>query len=312
MTLPASGQISLSQVNTELGYASNAQISLNDAVVRLLFQKTTAGSQISMSDGWNKTAYTGTISYTLGAAGAGGVNAANGTAGGNSTLSYSGVSLTANGGGAGQYNNNTAGTGGTATNGNTNATGGTGLGRDGDKGGGGGGGINVSNAVQNANGSAWGGNGASAIDVSGLSAALSGTGFALGTGGTGANNASTPANAKNGGAATGVGAGGGGAGYYGGNGGAGSYGGGGGGAAGYTAANMTGGAGGQGVLVILRNGTTSTVLTSGSSYSIPAGTTSIKVWLIGAGGGGAGSTSTDTTVGGGGGAGGTAVYAWGP
>jgi hypothetical protein len=37
MTLPSSGAISLSQVNTELGYSSTAQISLNDSAVRTLF-----------------------------------------------------------------------------------------------------------------------------------------------------------------------------------------------------------------------------------------------------------------------------------
>jgi hypothetical protein len=51
-------------------------------------------------------------------------------------------------------------------------------------------------------------------------------------------------------------------------------------------------------------------LTSGTSYSIPAGTLTLKAWLIGAGGGGAGSPATDTTAGGGGGAGGISYYQW--
>jgi hypothetical protein len=56
--------------------------------------------------------------------------------------------------------------------------------------------------------------------------------------------------------------------------------------------------------VLQFNGTTTVVLTSGTSYTVPANTNSIKAWLIGAGGGGAGSPATDATSGGGGGAGG--------
>lgn len=251
----------------------------------------------------------GSISYTLGTAGAKGVDANSGSAGGNSTLSYLGVSLTANGGSGGNYNTGTTSSGGTASGGTSNATGGTGGGVSGDVGGAGGGGINVSDNGSWSNSA--GQDGASAIDFQGLSSALSGSGYSLGTGGTGsaAGSAGT-ANANNGNPGTGIGAGGGGAGFYGGNGGNGSYGGGGGGAAGYTAANMEGGDGGQGVLVIQRNGTTTTVLISGTSYAIPGGTYSIKVWLIGAGGGGAGATNNDNTSGGGGAAGGIAYYSW--
>ena len=52
MALPASGQISLNQVNVELGLSGTAQISMNDAAVRGLFG--VASGQISMSDGYGK------------------------------------------------------------------------------------------------------------------------------------------------------------------------------------------------------------------------------------------------------------------
>lgn len=129
------------------------------------------------------------------------------------------------------------------------------------------------------------------------------------SGGVGQTN-NNPNNAANGGDASGLGCGGGGANFYGGDGGNGLFGGGGGGAAGFTAVNMTGGAGGQGVVVAaFYNGAVflySNVYTTGSSFTVGPLVTSVKVWAIGAGGGGAGSTDNDGTVGGGAGAGGTA------
>lgn len=69
MALPSSGQISLNQVNVELGLSGTAQISMNQSTVRTLFGK--SSGQIAMSDGWGKSncpAY-GTLlySYCMGA-----------------------------------------------------------------------------------------------------------------------------------------------------------------------------------------------------------------------------------------------------
>lgn len=53
MALPASGQISLNQVNVELGNSGTAQISMNDAAVRGLFG--IASGEIEMADGYGKS-----------------------------------------------------------------------------------------------------------------------------------------------------------------------------------------------------------------------------------------------------------------
>ena len=53
MTLPASGAISLNNVNVELGLAGTTSINMNQASVRTLFGK--ASGAISMSDGYGKS-----------------------------------------------------------------------------------------------------------------------------------------------------------------------------------------------------------------------------------------------------------------
>jgi hypothetical protein len=70
MALPNSpNSISMDQVRVELSYGAIA-ISLNDASVRTLFEKTTAGSAISMSDGYGKSAAT-PVNWTYGQPGGG-------------------------------------------------------------------------------------------------------------------------------------------------------------------------------------------------------------------------------------------------
>ena len=321
MALNNSGPISLGgstvgqSIALELGQSATGQISLNDANVRALAQ-VPSGAIIMPTNFYNKGAgYGGTaIIYTLGGGGAGGIDAQSGAAGQNSFLTYESLTLTAQGGGGGNWNNGINSTGGLAINGSSNAIGGTGGGVSGDRGGGGGGAIGTSD--NNTWGQSAGQTGASAIDWTGtLSAALSGTGYSLGFGGAGASSSSSSINNMDG-AVGGLGAGGGGAGWYGGNGGPGGIGGGGGGgAAGYSAPNMTGGSGGVGMLLVQSfNGSSYTKAIffgpTSATYTLPNGTISFQVWLIGGGGGGAGSAGYDGNSGGGGAAGGGVYRGW--
>lgn len=56
MALPSSGQISLNDVNVELGNSGTAQIDMNSSAVRTLFE--IASGEIEMSDGYGKAAFT--------------------------------------------------------------------------------------------------------------------------------------------------------------------------------------------------------------------------------------------------------------
>lgn len=187
------------------------------------------------------------ISYSIGTAGAGGYSTANGTNGGNTTVTYNAVTITGGGGGLGRYNSATAATGGTFSGGDGGANGGGSPARSGDVGGSSGGAIGGVAGVIDAD-QARGANGVNSANVSGLHAAVTGAGQAIVSGGAG-NDGSGPGGTKHGSPATGFGCSGGGAGYYGGSGGAGKFGGGGGGAAGLSAEH-TGGAGGGGAVVI--------------------------------------------------------------
>jgi len=86
MTLPASGAISFSAVNIELGLSSTAQISLNDAAVRTLFGD--ASGVVAMSDAYGKSNTTVPGTPTIGTA----------TATGSTTATVSFTAPASNGG----------------------------------------------------------------------------------------------------------------------------------------------------------------------------------------------------------------------
>jgi len=69
MTLPSSGAISFSNVDTELGYSSTATVSLNDTAVRLLFG--ISSGAIDMNTGHGKS-INPTVNYLAVAGGGGG------------------------------------------------------------------------------------------------------------------------------------------------------------------------------------------------------------------------------------------------
>ncbi len=105
------------------------------------------------------------FTYTLGVAGAGGVDASDGYAGTNTTVTFNSTTLIGGGGEGGKYNTNIDAQGGTFSGGDGGSNGGNGKGAASDSGGGAGGGIGLS---ANLSISCAGGVGANANDVSGL------------------------------------------------------------------------------------------------------------------------------------------------
>jgi hypothetical protein len=277
----------------------------------IAYQVTVSATTTDNTTGPTAIATTGTpetivLNYSIGAAGTGGSNDSNGGVGGATTVSFKTTYVIASGGGAGgQYNNNLTAAGGTASGGDVNVTGGTGRGSSGDSGGGGGGAIGGANATHD--GGSNGDKGADAADVSGLFAAVTALGYPTANIVTANGSISNSSGLNNKGYdASGFGCGGGGGGFWGGDGGKGLFGGGGGGASGNGPIRQ-GGIGGAGAIVLAIStisSTTYSLLTSGTSYSIPANATAFSLWAIGAGGGGGGSTTSDGVSAGGGGAGG--------
>ena len=224
----------------------------------------------------------GTVALSIGSGGSGGTTVpTSGSTGGDTSATYSGIVITGAGGNGGTYLfPNSGGPGGAYS-----ATGTTATGANGGKGGS----TNVIAYASGGGGStgtadASGSNPTTPNDVSGLSAAITQAGGTYGnTYGLGAGGNNTTGNPG------GLGAGGSGAGS------SGSY---------------AGGAGGAGFIVIQINGTTSTILTSGTSYTIPSAVRSMKIWVIGAGGGGTGTNVAVNNYFAGGGSGGICYYTW--
>lgn len=283
-----------------------------------------------------------TITYTLGAFGAGGVEGANnGQAGGETIVTFSGVTMTGSGGSGGWVSKVADAAPGTGSGGSWNWHGSVGsqpIAVDGNHGGGGGGSIgqyayggktgtdytkaffgNVGGGGGGVSNEWTGQHGARSFDARGLRAAVArATNYDflgdlhLWTGSIGSSVVLSNFGLADGGHG-GFGHGGGGAGRSGGNGGHAGIGGGGGGAAHGSshAGGGSGGSGGSGSVVVQytdNNGfVNASVLTNGTSYTVPSDVRTVEIWAIGGGGGGGGAGTEDAdgevAAGGGGGAG---------
>lgn len=249
------------------------------------------------------------ITYSVGAGGSGGTTgSSDGVAGSTSSLTFSGTTLYGYGGGAGSVTAATTGVGGAASGGTTNSTGGTGAVKPSLSTIGGTGGAGLGGAGSSTSSLAAGSAGAAMNNVANIYAALAAMSISYGGSGSGGLGSGAKGTGA-GGSTSSFGGGGGGAGAIGGSGGtAGRGGGGGGGHGDGTSLAYAGGSGGAGAIILQLDAATPIMITLGTSYTVPFGTTSIKAWVIGGGGGGG--TGYVNSSSGGGGAGGIAYKQW--
>jgi alpha-tubulin suppressor-like RCC1 family protein len=256
-----------------------------------------------------------TTTYFTYSIGSGGISNLDGTPGngGDTTVSFNGVSILAGGGAGGNSTNPGAGgAGGIATGGTTNVPGGKGGSRNANIPGlaGAGGGVAAADlptvTVDNTNGVSQ--NGQAGADITPTYfTALAALGVPTGNAGVGPSTSYVAATS-----ATGFGSGGGSGSYS--TAGNGYLGGGGGGlvaGSGYGYRGV-GGNGGQGCIIVKLTSTLGVVvyqlLTSGNIFYPPANTSTVELWVVGAGGAGAGNNTTGPSTSSNGGGGGAIAY----
>lgn len=249
------------------------------------------------------------ITYSIGSGGSASGNNASGNNGGNTSATFEGTTITGNGGNgavsiavSGNWNVPSGG-GFSGGDGGSNGGNGGGPASGTGAGSGSGGAIGAANGFANRNGQP--GAQSNNTNLSDLQTAIESAGYSWTYPGSIGSSLNSNTNA------TGFGCGGGSVArfidYV--NGGNGLYGGGSG-SFSYGSASSISGAGGNGAVVCQFVGATTTyvVLTSGTSYTVPSGTDSVKIWVVGAGG--SGSNSSQYNVGKGGAAGGVAWKTW--
>lgn len=249
------------------------------------------------------------LTYTIGLQGSPNLGS-DGSAGGDTTVTFKGTTITAYGGQGGNGASEIA-YGGSYSGGDGGQQGGGANGGDSTWSKGGPGGGAIGRRGGNDGGYYYGGHGAATSDSGGtniIAQFLAPAGIDYSSFGVGNTDAGYSAEGFGCG-----GGGGGGPGASGGYGGNGKFGGGGGGAT-SGQGSASGGYGGTGCVLIRRtlgDGSFAYVtLTGGNTWTVPANTKEIKVWAIGGGGAGASVYGSPQTVGGGGAAGGICYKTW--